>query len=392
MESLNALFEYATEGIIISDRSGKIIKANPSAEKLFRYEKNELLNKVIEDLVPRNSVNQHVKDRSDYNKSPHSRAMGKHADILARRKDDTEFPVEISLSYYKKNEETFVIAFIIDITERKKQEASILNLNQELEKKVEDRTKVLNEALVELEHSKEQLSQSLANEKQLHDMKSRFVTMASHEFRTPLSTILSSISLVNKYDHGENKDKVEKHVNRIKSAVANLTLILNDFLSAEKLQEGRIFVTREKENLRDFTAMIIGEVNGILKPGQKITYTHEGGEVAFFDKQIMRNMLLNLISNASKFSSEEKSIEISTSVNDKEIYIEVSDQGIGIPEDEQKQLFERFFRAGNATNIQGTGLGLNIVSKYLEVMKGTINFKSELNKGTTFFITLLNEE
>src|SRR5688572_29808700 len=192
MESLNALFEHATEGIIISDRSGKIIKANPSAERLFGYGNGELLNKVIEDLVPRKFRERHVKDRSNFNANPHARSMGKNMDLFARRKDDTEFPVEISLSYYKKDEDTFAIAFIIDITERKKHEASILQLNENLERKVEERTKVLHEALLELENSKEQLSQALDSEKLLNDMKSRFVTMASHEFRTPLSTILSS--------------------------------------------------------------------------------------------------------------------------------------------------------------------------------------------------------
>jgi PAS domain S-box-containing protein len=392
MESLNALFEHATEGIIISDRSGRIIKANPSVERLFAYEKGELSGKVIEDLVPRKYKERHEKDRSSYNKNPHARAMGKNTDLFARRKDDSEFPVEISLSYYKKEDETFVIAFIIDITERKKHEESILRLNQDLEKKVEERTKVLHEALIELENSKEQLGLALASEKQLNDMKSRFVTMASHEFRTPLSTILSSVSLVNKYEHGENAEKVEKHVARIKSAVTNMTLILNDFLSAEKLEEGKVLVRLEQGNLPELAGSIINEVNGILKPGQKLDYKHEGLPGVCFDKQIMRNILLNLVSNAIKFSPERKTIKIHTNVSDREIKIEVSDEGIGIPKEEQEHLFERFFRSKNATNIQGTGLGLNIVAKYLEVMNGKIEFKSELNKGTAFYISIPHEK
>ncbi len=389
MESLNALFEHATEGIIISDRSGKIIRANPSAERLFGYGKGELLNKIIEDLVPRKFRDRHVKDRANFNEKPHARSMGKNMDLFAKRKDDSEFPVEISLSYYKKDDDTYVIAFIIDITERKKHEANILQLNEDLELKVEERTKVLHEALLELENSKEQLSQALATEKLLNDMKSRFVTMASHEFRTPLSTILSSISLVSKYEHGENSEKVEKHVKRIKSAVTNMTLILNDFLSAEKLQEGKVLVRMEDSNLPELTSAVINEVTGILKPGQKINYKHEGiSPTCFFDKQMMRNILLNLISNAIKFSPENKHINVLTRINEKELYIEVADEGLGIPEDEKEHMFERFFRSRNVTNIQGTGLGLNIVSKYLEVMNGKIDFTSTLNKGTTFYITI----
>lgn len=390
MESLNALFEHATEGIIISNRQGKIVKANPSAERLFGYGTGELLERVIEDLVPMKYKDRHEKDRARYNKNPHARSMGKNMDLFARRKDQSEFPVEISLSYYKKDEETFVIAFIIDITERKKHEASVLRLNQELERKVEERTKVLHEALIELESSKEQLSQALDSEKELNDMKSRFVTMASHEFRTPLSTILSSISLVNKYDHGDNTEKVAKHVQRIKSAVTNMTLILNDFLSAEKLEEGKVFVRLEEGNIRELVEETIGEVNGILKTGQRVDYKHEGMTLCHFDKQIMRNILLNLISNAIKFSTEGKSIKVLTSVTDADIRIDVSDEGMGIPKDEQEHLFKRFFRSKNATNIQGTGLGLNIVAKYLEVLDGKIQFTSELNVGTTFHLTLPN--
>lgn len=389
MESLNALFEHATEGIIISDKSGKIIKANPSSERLFGYASGELLGLVIEDLVPRKYMSSHVQNRDAYHKSPHARSMGKNMDLYAKRKDDTEFPVEISLSYYKQGTETYVIAFIIDITERKLQEANIIRLNQDLEKKVDERTKVLHEALIELENSKEQLSLALLNEKELNDMKSRFVTMASHEFRTPLSTILSSISLVNKYNEGD--EKISKHVHRIKSAVTNMTLILNDFLSAEKLDEGKVFLRKENLNLQILVNEILNEINGILKNGQSVNYVHEGTRDAYIDKQMTRNILLNLISNAIKFSPENKTIQVTTKVTDTLVFIEVRDQGIGIPAEEQEHMFERFFRAKNVTNIQGTGLGLNIVAKYLETMNGKINFTSELNKGTTFTITIPNE-
>lgn len=392
MESLNALFEHATEGIIISDKAGNIVKANPSSERLFGYAPGELLGKVVEDLVPRRQVAAHVKDRAGYNLNPHSRPMGKYTTLFARRKDESEFPVEISLSYYKQGSETFAIAFIIDITERKKHEASILKLNQELEKKVEERTKVLHEALIELENSKEQLSEMLEAEKGLNDMKSRFVTMASHEFRTPLSTILSSISLVNKYNDAHQDEKISKHVQRIKSSVTNMTLILNDFLSAEKLEEGKVQVRKEEADLKALIAEVITEVTGILKPGQKVDVEHTGAAVAWLDKQMMRNILLNLVSNAIKFSPENKKISISSKITSAEISITVADQGMGIPLEEQEHLFGRFFRAKNATNIQGTGLGLNIVAKYLETLHGKIEFESELDKGTTFFITLPNKQ
>jgi PAS domain S-box-containing protein len=392
MESLNALFKHATEGIIISNKKGEILRANPSSEKLFGYGEGELIGKIIEDLVPKKYKSSHINNRENYNQNPHARSMGKNMDLFGRRKDDSEFPVEISLSFYKQDEETFVIAFVIDITERKRHEANVIKLNQELEKKVDERTKVLHEALIELENSKEKLSMALEAEKGLNDMKSRFVTMASHEFRTPLSTILSSISLVNNYNSGENEEKIDKHVQRIKSAVTNMTFILNDFLSAEKLEEGKVFLRKEELDLTELLSEIIQEMQGILKSGQDINFTSKGENTAWLDKQMIRNILLNLISNAIKFSPENKPIDVKTQVDSKTVKIEVSDKGMGIPKEEQEHLFERFFRAKNATNIQGTGLGLNIVVKYLETMNGSIEFKSELGGGTTFYMTIPNEK
>ncbi len=386
MESLNALFEYATEGIIISDKGGKIVKANPSSEKLFGYAKDELIEKGIDDLVPTRFMHKHPADRETYVKNPHARSMGKNLDLYAKRKDGSEFPVQISLSYYSKDNETFVIAFIIDITERKKHEENIKKLNLNLEKKVEERTKVLQEALIELENSREKLSEALEKQKELNDMKSRFVTMASHEFRTPLSTILSSISLINSYNQKE--EKISKHVTRIKSAVTNMTLILNDFLSAEKLEEGKVFVRLEDFDIEQLAHEVVSEINGILKVGQTVNFIFQGEKVVHFDKQMIRNIFMNLLSNAIKFSPENKSITLKLSTDHHHTYIQVTDQGIGIPEEEHEHLFERFYRAKNVTNIQGTGLGLNIVAKYVESMKGTIGFESALNEGTTFKIKL----
>jgi signal transduction histidine kinase len=140
--------------------------------------------------------------------------------------------------------------------------------------------------------------------------------------------------------------------------------------------------------IEDYVKESIADLSNFLKAGQTVNYTHEGNEVFVCDKQFLKNSIINLVSNASKFSPENKPIEVHTQVLPTEMKITVKDYGIGIPADEQKNLFERFFRAKNALNIQGTGLGLNIVAKYVEVLNGTISFESELNKGTTFYIHL----
>jgi len=214
--------------------------------------------------------------------------------------------------------------------------------------------------------------------------------MASHEFRTPLATILSSLSLIEKYlDTGE-KEKQKKHIDRIQSAINQLTEILNDVLSLSKLEEGKVSVKIEKTDLKEFTTQIIKELQNVAKNEQKINYSHVGRVQANVDKSIMKNILFNLISNAIKFSPEGKNIEVQTRLENSHIELMVSDRGIGISEEDQKNLFERFYRGFNATNIEGTGLGLNIVAKYVELLKGSIDFNSELEKGTTFNISIPN--
>lgn len=388
MESLNALFVYATEGIIIANKKGVIIKANPSSEKTFGYNSAELNGKLVEELIPTRFVKNHEAHREKYNSNPHARSMGSGMNLFGKRKDNSEFPLEISLSHYRQDEEQYVIAFIIDITERKEAEDNIKKVITDLEYKFEERTKILKETLIELESSKEELSKALEKEKELNDMKSRFVSMASHEFRTPLSTILSSVSLIGKYQLTEDIDKRKRHVDRIKSAVTNMTFILNDFLSVGKLEEGKISNNPSFFNVKDFITEILTELNSLKKIGQTIEYVHLGNENCFIDKQILRNVIINLVSNAIKFSSENKNILINTILEFNQFSISVTDNGIGIPNEEKNKLFNRFFRAKNALNIQGTGLGLNIVSKYIEALGGTISFESELEKGTTFFITI----
>ena len=390
MENLNALFYFATEGIIIANDQGIIVKANPSAEKIFGYEKDEFLGVKIEQLIPNRYKEKHISHREHYSESPHPRSMGKNMDLFARKKDNSEFSVEISLSPFKDTTGSYVIAFIIDISERKLHEENIKKLNHNLENKVKERTKVLQEALHELESSKEKLSKALEKEKGLNEMKSRFVSMASHEFRTPLSTILSSVSLISKYHGADEDEKRQKHVQKIKSSVTNMTLILNDFLSEDRLQEGKVVGNKVPFSIKKMYEEILSEIAGLKKIGQEIVYTHIGEEGVFSDTQINRNIILNLLSNAIKFTDENKTITVLTKNLLDKFIIEVTDEGIGIPLDEQQNMFTRFFRARNVTNIQGTGLGLSIVFKYIEILDGTISFKSELNNGTTFTITLPN--
>jgi PAS domain S-box-containing protein len=401
-QQFEALFNFATIGMIVTDEKGKILNFNKFAELQFGYTKEEIIGKEIEILIPAKYRRVHVKEREEFYDQPAPRQMGHGRDLFALRKDGSEFPCEVSLSYYKIEDKTYVIAFVIDITVRKKSEQMVLHqkqelenitkqitqMNQQLEQKVEDRTKMLRETLAELERSKEELSEALEAEKELGELKSRFVTMASHEFRTPLSTILSSAFLLEKYGDTD-KDKRQKHIQRIKNAVAGMKSILEDFLSLGKLEEGSI-----KANIETITAEecfteiedAIHEMEAALKPGQTINFTHNGNYSVALDKHLLKNILLNLLSNAIKFSPDKTVIDITATINEQELSVAVKDQGIGISEEDKHHLFERFFRARNASNIQGTGLGLHIITKYLELMQGTIDLKSKLNEGSCFTI------
>lgn len=387
-EGVDALFLYATEGILVVNAMGEIIRTNPSAEKLFGYENEELIGQTIEVLVPKSFSHKHSAVRENYSEHPRARHMGAGLELMGLKKDGKEFPVEISLSPYTSPQGKFVIAFIVDGTLRKQAEEKQKNYSTELEKQVKNRTLILEEAISELEKTKRDLRKALEKEKELNELKSRFVSMASHEFRTPLTTIMSSLSLVTKYGEISDSENQNKHVNKIKSSVINLTDILNDFLSVSKLEEGKIENMPEEINLMDFLKEIISQIEPMCKDGQKILPFHTGNNLVTLDKKLMRNVLFNLISNAIKFSPEDSVIEINALALNSSLKIAVKDKGIGISKEDQKHLFERFFRGHNATHIQGTGLGLNIVTKYAELMNGSIDFESEENKGTTFTIII----
>ena len=250
---------------------------------------------------------------------------------------------------------------------------------------------VVEENITKQKNAERDIRESLKKEIELNNLKSRFVSMASHEFRTPLSTILSSTSLLEHYSSPEDEEKRNKHLQRIKSSVGNLTSILNDFLSLSKLEEGVVKSNPISFNLRELCEELQEEMQTIAKKGQQIKYQHSGETIEIIlDLQMLKNVLHNLLSNAIKYTAEDKSIEFFTAISGNTLIIEVKDEGIGIPEEDQHLLFERFFRAKNVINIQGTGLGLNIVKKYVELMNGSISFTSNEGKGSTFTIQFNN--
>jgi PAS domain S-box-containing protein len=391
LNQFEAIFKYANEGIVITDDQSRILKINPSVLQTFGYEyEKEIIGQKIEILIPKRFHDKHGGHREKYMESPHARSMGLQFDLYALKKGGDEFPVEVSLSPFKNSQGSFVICFIIDITTRKKAEENEKNYRKELEKEVEERTLILKEAIQKLEKTKNELDNSLKREQELNSMKTKFISIASHEFRTPLSTIMSSLSLMEKYNELNQLEKRNKHNDRIKKSIKNLTDILNDILSVNKIEEGKVIVNPESFDIQSFVNDLIQDLQGLLKQGQLINFsgseTHQ--TMVFQDPKLLRHILINLLTNAIKFSAEESPIEINLRLEPNDIYLEIKDYGLGIPKADHDKLFTRFFRSSNVENIQGTGLGLSIVLQYVNYLKGTIKFSSELGKGSIFNVSL----
>lgn len=410
---LQAIFDDAVDGIIIIDSRGIIEEVNKSACVLFGYNEDELVKKSINMLMPQKEAVRHDGYLHNYQQSRIPKIIGIGREVTGKRKSGEEFPFWLAVNEVRLNDRTIYTGFIHDLSEIKNAERRLQMLNEELEKKVIARTyeleNVVNQLLAlnkqleeeinikikiqqQLKDREAELEKSLLLERELGELKSRFVSMASHEFRTPLSTVLSSVSLIGRYTESDQQANREKHINRVKSTVAHLTAILNDFLSMNKLEEGRIQTFFEDFDPIELFHEVIEEMKTILKPNQQLINLHStNGMLVRSDRKIIKNTLINLISNAIKYSKENGKINCNINVNEKVLDFSVSDEGIGIPDEDQKHLFDRFFRASNVTNIEGTGLGLNIVKKYLEMLDGEISFVSKLYIGTTFNVSIPNK-
>lgn len=407
---LQAIFDTAIDGIIVINDRGIIEELNSATCHLFGYERSEMEGKNVSMLMPAEHSRHHDDYLERYKHTRMARIIGIGREVMGLRNGGMVFPFWLSVVEIPLDERTLYAGFIHDLSKLKEAERKLKVMNEILERKVMERTYELENAvnqllalnrILEVEiaqkitaqnelHEREiELEKSLAKERELGELKSRFVSMASHEFRTPLSTIQSSVSLIGRYQKSEEQPNREKHINKVRSSVTHLTGILNDFLSLNKLEEGKVVTNLEHIDILELANEITEEMKALLKTGQvlRTQFDIEAHQV-YSDRKILKNILLNLISNAIKYSDENASIDFNLKTNSDLLEFSIRDYGIGIPEEEQKHLFDRFFRASNVINIEGTGLGLNIVKKYVEMLGGEIDFNSVLNEGTTFKVVL----
>ncbi|MER3374997.1 MAG: PAS domain-containing sensor histidine kinase [Allomuricauda sp.] len=489
-EVLKILTEVISEGILIVDDQQNIVASNAVADRMFGYLDGELGGKSLEILIPKNIRGQHRGDAGGFIQKGRRRKMGQGLDLVGLQKDGGEFPLEISLNPFTLLQRRYVMAIIVDISERKKSEQTIdhwfevfneslneiyifdvesfvfinvnrgaqLNLGYTMEELnqmsvLDIKTDLSQESFQKLisplvdktrekvdfetihrrkdgstypvevhlqissigkkqvflaivlditerknytqhlentvEERTEQLREALKAEKQLNELKTKFLSLVSHEFKTPLSSILTSNSLLSKYTKTDQQEKRDKHINTIKEKVKYLDNILTDFLSIERLDTGKV-----KYNISTFPlSKIINEViynsNTLLKEGQRIQYPKDiDGITVSFEEKIMELSLSNLLHNAIKYSHEDTNIELRVTENNDSLHIDIIDEGLGIPEEDQPFIFDRYYRASNVLTSQGTGIGLNIVKQHMLNLGADISFKSKPGAGSTFTLTI----
>jgi len=397
-EAFLILFDGASEGIVVVNAKQKIVTTNAAARFIFGYEKDQLEGQHLDTLIPESYRKKHHVQVEDFMKHGHKRVMGEGREIYGLHKNGAQFPVEAGLNPFTLHGHHYVMTLITDISLRKEHVREIADLNEHLEERVEERTLSLNKAVELLQkevvlrlEAENIVKEALQKEKELNELKTKFLSLVSHEFKTPLSGILTSATLAGKYTTAAHQEKREKHLNTIKSKVKYLNTIIDDFLSLERLDTGKACYKTTVFPLSKVLNEVIYDANMHLKDGQHINYPKNADSIMVaFDEKILELSLGNLIHNAVKYSGEETVIDIIVEQTPDCLEIQIIDQGIGIPAHEQRFIFNRYFRAQNVLLNPGTGIGLNIVQNHLKNLGGAIHFKSEEGKGTTFFMTLKN--
>lgn len=370
---LHSIFNSLLVGIFVIHTDGRIEKVNDAVGRLFQSESGDLEGRQFSDIVVSEDRQHFIKLLEKMRNTQSRDIVEQSSEIRLLTLHDKPFTVELEFIHSEIDGKQFIVGIIKDLSRSKE-----LKLQVEKEKSL-----------------RQEMNQKLEKERELGQMKSRFVSIASHEFRTPLAGALSSLHLIKRYLEAEgsvwnsliNRDKIENHFKRIEESIINLNHLLDEFLSLNKLEENKVEIRKRSFDLKAFIAETCEDLKAISKPGQKITHQHEGNITAvYMDQQILLHILNNLISNALKYSEERQEVVVISSVDESVIKITVKDQGIGIPEAEKERLFSRFFRASNVLENQGSGLGLSIVKRYTQVLNGKVEFSSVENKGSVFTV------
>ena len=362
------LLEAAPDAMIVADRDGRIRLVNTQTERLFGYQREDLLGQPIEILVPSRFAAIHPHHRASYARDPHPRPMGRHLDLYGRRKDGTEFPVEISLSPVETEAGMLLTSAVRDITERKELEASVRRQNQELE------------------------AQNRRVQKASR-MKSEFLANMSHELRTPLNSVIGFAELMHDGRLGPIADNHREYLGDILTSARQLLHLINDVLDLSKVESGTMEFFPEPVDVGTVIAAVCDMVRPLAsaKAIQMQSIVNPDAARIVTDPEKLRQVLANYLSNALKFTGEGGRIVVRAAPeDDRHIRIEVQDTGVGIRPEDHDRLFVEFQQldAGAAKRYQGTGLGLALTKRIVEAQGGRVGVSSTLGEGSLFFVVL----
>jgi len=398
---LQTAFDATLEGVILVDSKAKVLLANKAIKTCLGYTPEEVIGEDLHLFIPESFRTVHRKHVASYVKDASYLSFDNAREVMGLHKNGKQIPLELRLNLFEFKGQKFAKAHIFDISIRKEKEEKILLEKNNLQKKVKENTKELQKLVKQLRKTnddleneiqqkikaKDKVRNALLAERELSHLKTKFLSLTSHEFRTPLSGILTSTNLLKKYIPKDDKNTT-RHITIIKTLVNHLSNILDDFTSLEKIETGAIHYKFTKFGFNKLMKGVIKETKTLLKTGQNINYTPcEVCPKIYQDKKIIKIIVSNVLYNAIKYSPEYSQINIKVE-DDDFVKITITDTGIGIPETEQKNIFKRFFRASNASHFQGTGIGLNIVKSNIEGLGGTIRFISKENVGSTFILRL----
>lgn len=384
--------------LLIDPLTGRIVDANPSAVTFYQWNKTELLRKRIIELDPRFIPDNHDNDQRLLKELRETSDL----ETIHYIADGTTKDVQFYSSLL--DNENVIYIIIDDITQRKLADAQVKKLNEGLEQRVNDRTKELRETLEKLNaeieirknaetkllQAKADLEAALSKEKELGEMKSSFISMISHEYRTPLTVIQTSSELVRQFIRKGNQEKAENYISKIFESIKVMINLIDNVLSIGKSEKGKLRFAPEEFDIIPLLNNIVEEVSMIDKNKHKIAFDNPFTEkLLFSDPNLIRQICTNLLVNACKFSPESDSIDFKLSEEGNNLVIKVADKGFGMTEDEVAHLFEPFFRSRQSIGvIPGTGLGLSIVKKCIDAIGGNISVESEYGFGTTFIVKI----
>jgi len=360
------LLEAAPDGIIEVDHTGSIVLCNAATEKLFGYQREELLGRPVELLIPEGSRGAHQDHRAKYWDRPITRPMGKGLTLHAQRKDGSRFPVEISLSPVRSDEGIRVTAIIRDVTDRKIAEEQIRAVNQQLQQRNQEAERA-------------------------NRLKSEFLASMSHELRTPLHTILGFTELLEEEVDGPLNDRQKRFVSHVHQDAQHLLELINDILDLSKIEAGKLELRPEVFDARNAVEEVVASLQGRADSKNLAVENRVAADYAVkADRVRFKEIFYNLLSNAVKFTLEGGRIEINSRLRDTDVCFSVKDTGIGIPRQEQASIFDKFYQVGSTTKgvREGTGLGLAITKQLVEMHGGGIMVESEPGKGSTFSFTI----